>query len=190
MVVPIGKVLPDGGVEFTTGVPPHVSLAVTVKYTAVGTLEVSMMFVGQLMLSTQLACGFTVTVKLQWAVLPQVSPAALDTIVVPMGKKVPLGGTLVIDGRLQPPLAVTEKNTLAPPPPVVVTTIFDGQSMVNGVPEACEIAGVNNSRLATAANKILLVFMAKLHLIMFLIDMLYPLAASCLALPNVIIKFN
>jgi hypothetical protein len=63
-VVPIGKVLPEGGIEKTLGMPPQVSLAVTVKYTVVGTLEVVTMFDGQKTDTRQLELT-TFTVKLQ-----------------------------------------------------------------------------------------------------------------------------
>ena len=54
------------------------------------------------------ACGFTVTVKLQLALFPQVSLAVLFTVVVPIGNVLPLGGVEFTNGGgLQPPLAVT-----------------------------------------------------------------------------------
>jgi hypothetical protein len=104
---------------------------------------------------------------------PQESLAVVVTVVVPTGKELPLGGTLLIDGGgLQPPLAEVVKYTTAPLELVAVATIFDEQSMVSDFPvAACERTGANSSRLATTANKILLVFMAKLHLIMVLIDL-------------------
>ena len=53
-------------------------------------VAVVVMFEGQL--STIAPGGLTVTVKLQLVELPQVSLAVLLTIVVPNGKKLPLGG--------------------------------------------------------------------------------------------------
>ena len=48
--------------------------------------------------------GFTVTVKLQLVPLPQESLAVVVTKFVPMGKKLPLGGTdESVSGELQPP---------------------------------------------------------------------------------------
>jgi len=48
--------------------------------------------------------GFTVTVKLQLVLLPQESLAMVVTKFVPMGKKLPLGGTdESVSGELQPP---------------------------------------------------------------------------------------
>jgi hypothetical protein len=50
----------------------------------------------------------TVTVKLQLALLLQVSLAVLFTVVVPIGNVLPLGGLAETNGGgLQPPLAVT-----------------------------------------------------------------------------------
>ena len=89
------------------GMPPQVSLAVAVKNTAVGTLEVITMLDGQEIDTKQLGLT-TVTVKLQFVVLPQVSLAVLVTVVVPMGKVLPLGGkVLTKGGGLQPPVAMT-----------------------------------------------------------------------------------
>jgi hypothetical protein len=48
--------------------------------------------------------GGIVTVKAQLAVWPHESVARQDTIVVPMGKLEPLGGTQVMLAPLQPPL--------------------------------------------------------------------------------------
>ena len=48
------------------------------------------------------------TVKLQFVLAPQVSLAVLVTVVVPMGKVLPLGGkALTKGGGLQPPVAMT-----------------------------------------------------------------------------------
>ena len=50
--------------------------------------------------------GFTVTVKLQLVLWPQVSLAVAETVVVPIGKVLPLGGlALTNGGGEQPPLA-------------------------------------------------------------------------------------
>jgi hypothetical protein len=51
----------------------------------------------------------TVTVKLQFVPVPQVSVAVQLTVVVPMGKVEPLNGVQYSDGGgLQPPLAELE----------------------------------------------------------------------------------
>ncbi len=73
-------------------------------------------------------CGFTVTVKLQLVAFPQLSLAPANTVVVPIGNVLPLGGLAPTNGGgLQPPLAETVKNTVAPLGPVAVVTMFDGQ---------------------------------------------------------------
>ena len=51
--------------------------------------------------------GTTVTVNEQLALLPQVSLAVAFTVVVPMGKVLPLGGLATMFGVVQPPEAVT-----------------------------------------------------------------------------------
>jgi hypothetical protein len=48
--------------------------------------------------------GLTVTVKSQLAVSPHESVARQDTVVVPIGKVEPLGGSQVMLAPLQPPL--------------------------------------------------------------------------------------
>jgi hypothetical protein len=72
--------------------------------------------------------GFTVTVKLQFVLLPQLSLAVTKTVVVPTANVLPLGGLAVmLGGGLQPPLAVTVKNTVAPPELVALTVRFEEQ---------------------------------------------------------------
>ena len=66
-------------------------------------VAVTVRFDEQLMASR----GYTVTVKLQLLLLPQVSLAVAVTVVVPMGKVLPLGGLATTVGGVQPPLAVT-----------------------------------------------------------------------------------
>ena len=73
------------------------------------------------------------TVKLQLVVLPQLSLAVLITVVVPIGKVLPLGGTAVTKGGgLQPPLAMTLKYTMAPPELVALTVRFEEQVSSSG----------------------------------------------------------
>jgi hypothetical protein len=129
VVVPIGKVLPDGGVETTFGIPPQESLAVTLKNTTapLPLVAATMMLEGHVIDTTQLlVAAFTVTVKLHMAASPQVSEAVTFTVVVPTGKVLPLGGTAFTSGTLHPPPAVAVKNTTAPLLLVAVTVIFDG----------------------------------------------------------------
>jgi hypothetical protein len=105
VVVPQGKTLPLGGLSLTEGIvqPPE---AVKEKYTTapLGPVAVVVMFDGHVTLIG--TWGLTVTVKLQVALFPQLSLALPDTVVVPQGKTLPLGGLKVTDGVLQPPAAV------------------------------------------------------------------------------------
>jgi hypothetical protein len=78
-----------------------------------------------------------------------VSLAVAVTVVVPIGNVLPLGGAAVTEGWPQPPLAVTEKNTVAPLELVATATILLGQSTVSGVVAARSTADPNNSRFAT-----------------------------------------
>jgi hypothetical protein len=126
VVVPTGKVLPDDGLAVTVGDTPHVSLAFTLKNTAMGTVEVTTMLDGQLIDTTQF-CGSTMTVNSQFVLFPQESLAVTLTEFSPIGNKLPLGGSAVTVGRLQPPLAVTLKNTTAPLELVAFATMFDEQ---------------------------------------------------------------
>jgi hypothetical protein len=50
----------------------------------------------------------TVTVKLQFVLCPQVSLAVQLTVVVPMGKVLPLDGLQFTVGAVQPPVAELE----------------------------------------------------------------------------------
>lgn len=75
--------------------------------------------------------SFTFTVKLQVAVLPDVSVAVTVTVVVPFGNVEPDGGlaTTVTPGQLSDPLTL-KVTTLEHCPAVVVVTIFAGQVTV------------------------------------------------------------
>ena len=134
VVVPIGNVLPLGGLQLINGGGLQPPLAVLVKNTVAppDPLAVTVMFDEQLMLIGGLT---TVTVKLQLVLLPQVSLAVVSTVVVPTGNVLPLGGLAVTKGGgLQPPLAVTVKNTVAPLELVAVTVMFDAQfSTIGGL---------------------------------------------------------
>jgi hypothetical protein len=70
--------------------------------------------------------GFTVTVKLQLVLSPQESLAVVVTVVVPIGKELPLGGTDASEsGELQPPLAEVVKYTTAVLELLAVTAMFE-----------------------------------------------------------------
>ena len=70
----------------------------------------------------------TVTVKVQLVLVPQSSLAVVVTMVLPIEKVLPLGGTDErVNGELQPPLAELVKNTLAPLALVAGTVKFEEQ---------------------------------------------------------------
>ena len=132
MVVPMGKVLPLGGVAITLGGGLQPPEADTLKKTTTP-FELGAVTV-RLDEQVRLIGGFTtVTVKLQLVLLPQVSLAVVNTVVVPTGNVLPLGGVANTEGGgLQPPLAVAVKKTVAPFELVAVTVIFDGQFKTSG----------------------------------------------------------
>jgi hypothetical protein len=132
VVMPIGKVLPLGGMAVTRGGGLQPPLAVTLKYTMapLELVAITVRFDEQFRL---IGGRTTVTVKLQLVLVPQPSLAVLYTVVMPIGKVLPLGGTAVTKGGgLQPPLAVTLKNTVAPLELVAVTVRFDEQFRLIG----------------------------------------------------------
>ena len=91
VVVPIGKVLPLGGLAETYGGGLQPPLAVTLKYTVAPLEPVAVTVRFEEQFST-IGGLTTVTLKLQLVLLPQVSLAVVVTVVVPMGKVLPLGG--------------------------------------------------------------------------------------------------
>ena len=105
VVVPTGKVLPLGGLAVTNGGGLQPPLALTLKNTVapLGPVATVVMLVGQAMVTL----WYTVTVKLHVALFPQVSLAVAVTVVVPIGKVLPLGGLAMTFGGVHPPLAVT-----------------------------------------------------------------------------------
>ena len=90
VVVPSPKLLPEGGVVFTVGTPPQESLAVTVKNTLVGTLEITVMFGGQVIESAQLGWHHCHREAAIGSAID--SYAVLVTVVVPSLKLLPEGG--------------------------------------------------------------------------------------------------
>jgi len=79
---------------------------------------------------------------------PEASVAVLVTIVVPRGKKLPVGGTQTNAGEgSQSSLAVTEKNTRAPGAPTFesITMTRGGQVIMGGV-----VSGPLRKRIQTA----------------------------------------
>jgi hypothetical protein len=89
VVVPSGKVDPDGGLQ-TTVATPQLSVATGAKVTTAGHAAL-VMGAGQVIFGGSVST--TVTVKLHVAVLPDVSVAVQRTVVVPLAKIEPEGGT-------------------------------------------------------------------------------------------------
>lgn len=69
--------------------------------------------------------GLTVIVNVALVLLPQESLAVFVTVVVPIGKMLPLGGCATTVGELQPPVAVEVKETAVPLELVAVIVMFD-----------------------------------------------------------------
>src|ERR1039458_4095516 len=135
VVVPIENVLPLGGLALTNGGGLQPPLAVTVKNTLapLELLALTVMFEEQFSTIGGYTGGLTLTVKLQLVLVPQLSLAVVNTVVVPIENVLPLGGlALTNGGGLQPPLADAVKNTTAPLELVAVTVIFDGQLRLMG----------------------------------------------------------
>jgi hypothetical protein len=88
VVVPCGKVDPDGGLQ-TTVATPQLSVATGAKVTTAGHAAF-VMFAGHVMVG--FSVSLTVTVKLHVAVLPDVSVAVQVTVVVPFWNVDPDGG--------------------------------------------------------------------------------------------------
>ena len=111
VLVPIGKVLPLGGVAMTKGGGLHPPVALTLKKTTAPfeLVAVTVMFVEHVRLIGEFVCALTVTWKEQFVEVPQLSLAVTNTGVVPMGKVLPLGGLASTFGGLQPPVALTLK---------------------------------------------------------------------------------
>src|SRR3954470_4288848 len=111
--VPLAKVLPDGGTH-VAAMAPQLSLAVTLNATTASHLPVVVLTVrsdGQEM--TGRSTSFTVTVNEQVCSLLLLSRAVQMTVFVPLAKRVPEGGTQVIEATAQLSDAVTENVTAA-----------------------------------------------------------------------------
>ena len=132
VVVPTGNVLPLGGLATTAGGGLQPPVADTLKNTAMPfeLAAVTVMLDEQLRLIGGLT---TVTRNEQLVLVPHVSLAVTVTVVVPTGNVLPLGGLATTPGGgLQPPLAVTLKNTVAPLELVAVTVRLDEQLRLIG----------------------------------------------------------
>jgi hypothetical protein len=114
VVVPFGKVEPDGGLDTTT-TPGQLSVEPTLKLTTAeqrpGSVE-TVMLAGQLMAGASVS--LTVTVKLQEELEGTTETAALSaqvTVVVPTGKNEPDAGVQTTPRQF---MLVVEKLAVAP----------------------------------------------------------------------------
>ncbi len=124
VVIPIGNVLPVGGLQMTaTGRQPP--LAEPVKFTTAPAALVAVAVRSDEPVSTIGGRGLTVTVKLPVAVWPHASVAVQVTVVVPSGNVLPLDGLQFIVTGAHPPLAELVSFTTAPAALVAVTVGFD-----------------------------------------------------------------
>ena len=100
VVVPMGKVEPDGGVHVTTGFGRAGSLSVAeaVKFTTAPDGPVGSTVMGAGSVSTGATSSLTVTVKVPVEVLPPKSVDVQVTVVVPIGNVDPDGGVQVTAG--------------------------------------------------------------------------------------------
>src|ERR1035437_7925649 len=135
IVTPCGKVDPLGG-EHETVTPGQLSVAVAVKVTLL--LEhlpgsvLAMMATGQRTLGSSLS--WMVTVKLHELVLPEESVAVQVTVVTPLAKVEPLGGTqaTVTPGQLSVAVAAKVTLLLEHRPESVFATILVEQVTLGG----------------------------------------------------------
>ena len=102
-VVPTGNVLPDAG-TLTTVTPGQLSETVGAAYVTtapqVPGVLLTVILAGQVIVGG--CTSFTVTVNEQLAVLPYASVAWYVLVVVPTGKKLPLGRPAVNTGTILP----------------------------------------------------------------------------------------
>jgi hypothetical protein len=134
VVVPMGKVEPDGGLQVTGREPSTRSLAEAANVTTlpVGPVASAVMFAGSVSTAGVVSC--TLLEKLALPVLPRLSVDEQVTVVVPMGKVEPDGG-LQVTGR-EPStksLAEAANVTTLPVGPVASAVMFAGSVSTGGV---------------------------------------------------------
>ncbi|MCG3150537.1 MAG: hypothetical protein PCFJNLEI_04023 [Verrucomicrobiae bacterium] len=133
MLVPLAKVEPLGG-TLTTVAPGQLSPTVGAKVIGSEThwpgAVLVTMFAGQAIVGASRSS--TVTVKLQEFVLPAASVTVLVTMLVPLAKVEPLGGTLttVAPGQLSPTVGANVIGAETHWPGAVLVTMFAGQAIV------------------------------------------------------------
>ena len=133
VVLVIGNVLPDAGVQVTGRGPSTMSVAVAENVaTAPDELVASsVMFDGRVSAGGVVSC--TVTVKLPFAVLPRVSDAEQLTVVVATGNVLPEAGVHVtVRAPSTLSFAVAEKVTTAPAGLVASVVMFAGKDNTGG----------------------------------------------------------
>ena len=114
--------------------PGQLSVAVTAYVTGAvqePTAVVVTIFTGQVI--TGACVSFTLTVKVQVAVLPAPSVAVLVTVVVPTGKKLPLAGTdtVPLPGTGTVPTALNKICMFGKPIAAVVVGTFTPQAVAD-----------------------------------------------------------
>jgi len=134
VVVPKGNIEPDNGAQ-VTGTDPSTTLdaeAANVTIAPAGPVAFTVMSPGSVRTGGVLFS--TVTVKEPVAVLPALSDAEQDTVVVPNGNVEPEAGLQVTstDPSIRSE-AEGEKVTAAPPGPVPCMVMSDGSCRVGGV---------------------------------------------------------
>src|ERR1043166_5544409 len=133
LVVPIAKLVPDAGTH-RIELPGQLSVNVARKLTLLAHWPGAVLTVigpGQLIVGGWLST--TVTLKVQFEVLPLASVAVHTTVVVPIAKLVPDAGTHRIEPPGQLSVNVARKLTLlAHWPGAVLTVIGPGQLIVGG----------------------------------------------------------
>ena len=139
VLVPFAKVLPGGGTQ-VTGTAPQLSVAATLKSPTAVHFPVVVFRArseGQEIAGRSLS--FTVTLNEQVCSLPLPSRAVQATEFVPLAKRVPGGGTQVVDATLQLSEADTENVTAASQrPPSVKVTMFVGH-VITGFSRSCTV---------------------------------------------------
>src|SRR6185436_15675106 len=132
VVVPTGKAKPLGG-TLTKLVSAQLSVAVTLKVRLVvhcPGAAITVILAGQVISGGWVSR--TVTVKVHRLLLPLLSRAVLVTVVVPIGKAKPLGGTLTKLVTAQLSVAVRLKVTLLVHCPGAAFTVILAGQLING----------------------------------------------------------
>jgi hypothetical protein len=136
VVEPTGKFDPDGGRQLTVRLVSQSSVALVVQLTGVpaGSPQAITMFDGQ-MITGGVVSRMMLTTKLQELDLPQPSVATQVTVVDPIGKGLPGGGTqitLIPAAAVQSSDAVTEYGTSIPLTPAHTQRVILLGQLIDG----------------------------------------------------------